>query len=256
MQGRAVACVALGVLALAAPAVANGRFPAAVTITFRDGHPQEAIAGATFGALVSYDGGTTWRWICEQAIGYGGAYDPDYAFSDAGTIFATTFDGLKANRNACTFDATPLGQAFVAQVEPEGTAVLAAMSDPADAKIYASANDGVSFPTSTSPGMNNDFWTSLAHAPSDAQRVYLTGSRIAAAPLLFTSTTGGGAFSPMATTGMTLSANSHVTIVGVALTSLPVPTVMRVDRPFVFVIRERLSGTVLFMGKITRLPSA
>ncbi len=29
---------------------------------------------------------------------------------------------------------------------------------------------------------------------------------------------------------------------------------MRVDRPFVFVIRERLSGTVLFMGKITRMP--
>jgi serine protease inhibitor len=29
---------------------------------------------------------------------------------------------------------------------------------------------------------------------------------------------------------------------------------MRVDRPFIFVIRERLSGTVLFMGKITRLP--
>jgi serine protease inhibitor len=24
---------------------------------------------------------------------------------------------------------------------------------------------------------------------------------------------------------------------------------MRVDRPFVFLIRERLSGTVLFMGK-------
>ena len=46
-----------------------------------------------------------------------------------------------------------------------------------------------------------------------------------------------------------------VTIVGVALTSLPVPTVMRIDRPFVFVIRERLSGTVLFMGKITRLPT-
>jgi len=27
-----------------------------------------------------------------------------------------------------------------------------------------------------------------------------------------------------------------------------------VDRPFVFVLRERLSGTILFMGKITRLP--
>ena len=27
----------------------------------------------------------------------------------------------------------------------------------------------------------------------------------------------------------------------------------RVDRPFIFVIRERFSGTILFMGKIARL---
>ena len=47
-----------------------------------------------------------------------------------------------------------------------------------------------------------------------------------------------------------------VTTVGVQLTSAPVVTPMRVDRPFVFVIRERLSGTVLFMGKITRLIGA
>ena len=29
---------------------------------------------------------------------------------------------------------------------------------------------------------------------------------------------------------------------------------MRIDRPFLFVIRERLSGTVLFMGKVIRIP--
>jgi serine protease inhibitor len=39
-----------------------------------------------------------------------------------------------------------------------------------------------------------------------------------------------------------------VTTVGIGVTSLP-PQV-RIDRPFVFAIRERLSGTVLFLGKI------
>lgn len=45
-----------------------------------------------------------------------------------------------------------------------------------------------------------------------------------------------------------------VTVVGMQLTSMPVPIVVRVDRPFIFVIRERLSGTIVFMGKIVRMP--
>ncbi|HVT40565.1 MAG TPA: serpin family protein [Gemmatimonadaceae bacterium] len=45
-----------------------------------------------------------------------------------------------------------------------------------------------------------------------------------------------------------------VTTVGISLTSAPVYKVMRVDRPYIFVLRERLSGTVLFMGKIVKMP--
>jgi len=44
-----------------------------------------------------------------------------------------------------------------------------------------------------------------------------------------------------------------VTSTGISVTSAPVSTPMRVDRPFVFVIRERLSGTVLFMAKVVSL---
>lgn len=46
-----------------------------------------------------------------------------------------------------------------------------------------------------------------------------------------------------------------VTTVGVGVTSMPVYPVMRVDRPYLFVLRERLTGTVLFMGKIVRVPN-
>jgi serine protease inhibitor len=45
-----------------------------------------------------------------------------------------------------------------------------------------------------------------------------------------------------------------VTNVGVSLTSAPLRTAFRVDRPYVFVIRERLSGTILFLGAIRRMP--
>ncbi len=44
-----------------------------------------------------------------------------------------------------------------------------------------------------------------------------------------------------------------VTVTGVSLTSAGVTPIMHVDRPFVFVLRERLTGTVLFMGKIVQI---
>ena len=44
-----------------------------------------------------------------------------------------------------------------------------------------------------------------------------------------------------------------VTVGGVGTTSSGPPS-MRVDRPFLFAIRERLSGTVLFVGKIVDMP--
>lgn len=43
------------------------------------------------------------------------------------------------------------------------------------------------------------------------------------------------------------------TVVGIGVTSAP-PS-FRADRPFVVVIRERFSGTILFIGKIAKLPA-
>lgn len=44
-----------------------------------------------------------------------------------------------------------------------------------------------------------------------------------------------------------------VTSVGVSVTSAPLMQDVRVDRPFVFAIREKLTGAVLFLGKVDRL---
>ena len=46
-----------------------------------------------------------------------------------------------------------------------------------------------------------------------------------------------------------------VTSVEVRVTCTCGPEVIRIDRPFVFAIRERLSGTILFLGKIVRPPA-
>jgi serine protease inhibitor len=83
--------------------------------------------------------------------------------------------------------------------------------------------------------------------------------------------TSGADFTPMSTRGKELSISvvkqktfvdvneegteaAAATSVGVQVTSVPVPVTVRVDRPFIFAIRERFSGTILFIGKIVKLP--
>jgi photosystem II stability/assembly factor-like uncharacterized protein len=166
----------LALLLLAGVAHANGRPEATSTIHWRPSAPQDVVAGMTFGVVLSHDGGATWQWMCEDAVGYGGVYDPDYAYTASGALFATTFDGLKVNRDGCVFGAAPPGNTFVSQLEvaPDGRVVYAA-ADPHDAGIYQSTDDGMTFPVSASPGRDNDWWDSLVFATD--QRVYLAGYR-------------------------------------------------------------------------------
>lgn len=89
-------------------ALANGRPPQTSTISFRKGMENQIAAGTAFGLVRSNDNGATWHWVCEDAIGYGGMYDPDYIYASTGTLFATTFDGLVVNRDGCTFEKSSL----------------------------------------------------------------------------------------------------------------------------------------------------
>lgn len=205
---------------LVSTAHANGRAPNAQSITFRAGNENHIVAGMTFGELRSTDGGATWHWMCETAIGYAGVYDPDYAFAASGAIFATTLGGLRVNRTGCTYEATALGSATPSRMETSGTmTVHVAQSDPLNAAIATSTDDGVTFPTVATPGVAGDWWQALRVAPSDAQRLYLSGYRLdngARVPLLFTSDNGGQSFTAMTTMNMLVSDSSVIEIVGVA----------------------------------------
>lgn len=223
----ALACVA----ALATAALANGRPPQTSTIHFKPGAENEILAGMSFGLLFSKDNGATWRWMCEDALPYGGMYDPDYEILTSGTVFATTFDGLKVSRDGCRFDSTVLAppapdlKFFSVLARSSENTLYAAAADPKDANIYESTNDGVSFTAITQPGMINDWYQSLEVAPSDSNRMYVSGYRFVQGGsgttkefFMFTSTNAGTSWTPMSLANITAMSNSTIEIVGVSKT--------------------------------------
>ncbi|MCS6902538.1 MAG: hypothetical protein NZX77_22610, partial [Polyangiaceae bacterium] len=95
------------------PALANGRFPAANQLVVHPTDPQQILVRVTFGVLLSRDGGQSFSWICEKAVGYGGVQDPAVALTSNGSLLIAAFEGLAISHDGgCSF-------AFVKEAEKE-----------------------------------------------------------------------------------------------------------------------------------------
>lgn len=233
---RPLLSLALSAGLLLPPAVAraNGRSPLVIDVHFPTGEPGEDVIAvqATWGVLLSRDGGDTWKWVCEEAIGFAGVYDPDLAFTSSGLVLATTtsVDGLRLTRDWCSWSPAPppLGgtgdadpASFVAQVEvgPEG-AIYAAAAAFDDMNLYVSTDDAASFALAGPlPDAEADWWESLLAAPTPLasgaarpHRLYLTGYRLlpdnGRAHLLLRSSDGGASWTPLSTAAFTIGAPS------------------------------------------------
>jgi photosystem II stability/assembly factor-like uncharacterized protein len=235
----ALVCCAL--VAASGAALANGRPPATSSITFRQGMEREIAVGLTFGLLVSRDGGQSWTWMCEEAIPSPGTYDPTYGFSSTGALFASTLAGFKVMRDSCTFGGTPAGATFVSTnvFGPDRTLYYAAgqAADPphgivADFRIYRSSDDGATAtPTAGQPSVvlsgAVSWWETLAVAPSDPLRLYLSGYHFKPNPagpgtikdhFVYRTDNGGVSWQPLPVTDFTIAANSVIEIVGISRT--------------------------------------
>jgi hypothetical protein len=235
------AAAALGMLAALAapgPADANGRPPATSGIAFRPGDPDALYVATTFGLLVSHDGGCTVRWICEADLGYGGRWDPAYAITRDGTIFATTYTGLRVSHDGgCSFAtataALPPGDPGrianrwidALALGPDGAVWVATSDTGAPNDVFASTDGGATFASRGLPSPTI-FWKSLAIAPSDARRVYVTGYELTGA------SPDAGAPPPAPHVRRTDDAGAHWTdapLAGVTYGPTPVVLVLAVD---------------------------
>jgi uncharacterized protein (TIGR03382 family) len=197
--------LALASLLLASVAHANGRSPQSIGVYPKPGEPQTMYVQTTFGLLATTDEGCTFRWMCEQSIGYGGTWDPAYAIGSDGTIFATTFEGLRISRDGgCTFETAtaslPMGDPNriadiwidALDIGPTGEIWVGTAETGHTNDVFVSLDNGVTF---TSRGMLSPeiWWKSVEVAPSNPAIVYVTGYQVAGTPTAYAyRTTNGG----------------------------------------------------------------
>ena len=179
-RGAAAALAAASALALGGgTARANGRVPTILSVEARDDTPATIMLGATFGLVVTFDGGATWGYVCETALGYMGTFDPIFVDGSTGTWMATLFDGIaRTDDGGCTWT-TPGGtegiggwRSLVENPTVPGNFFAATGGDSGSFAVYASTDDGLTFAPTTlaSPAM---YYDGIVVSPVDPMRIYV-----------------------------------------------------------------------------------
>jgi hypothetical protein len=159
-------------------AFANGRYPNADMLIVDPSEPSHLVLRATFGTLVSRDGGQSWSWICEESIGYTG--DPALTILSGGrTLHAFLGNIQLSSDDACSYELVP----FDAQGRFAVDVTLDA-ADPSHAWVLTSGFMGrrqasvldVSAAGATLAAASEEFVPStLEVSRSRPQRIYIVG---------------------------------------------------------------------------------
>lgn len=178
---RLLACFALVLLA-PCTAQAHGRPPFLGDLAFHPEDPDFVVARATFGLVLSEDGGMTWRWICAAATGADPTReDPPIAVTSDGSILVGTFEGLaRSTPDHCAFERPEaLADRFVIDVVTDPSApstvwaIATSGSEPDE--LYRSEDQGRTFTRVGAP-IEEILLERVLVAPSDPTRVYLSGA--------------------------------------------------------------------------------
>jgi MYXO-CTERM domain-containing protein len=211
-------------LLLASPASANGRFPQSNQLLFSSSDSRLVVLRTTFGVLFSHDGGVTWSWLCEDAIGLPptSSDDPSLGLTANETIVAGIYKGLEVSPDlGCTwsFVGGGLNQQLVADlaVRPNTPAAVVAVTSTYDpdagveggagysSRVYQSTDNGGTWSALGTPIDPTVIVTTIDVAASDPQRLYVSGFRVATqpnatnTPVLFVSTNAGSTWTERTT---------------------------------------------------------
>jgi hypothetical protein len=182
----------------AAPASANGRFPASNQIVFSPASPTTILGRTTFGFLPSVDNGATWQWICEDALALPPSMtsDPELAITAGGALVAglpTPFElGVSVSNDlGCNWDCigslegSAIADIVLRASSPHSVLALVSSGQAADgglvpSQVYESTDDGATWAPLGVPFDTTDITLqvlSIDVAASDAQRIYVSAIR-------------------------------------------------------------------------------
>ncbi len=184
-------------LSLSVPAAANGRFPASNQIVFSSTDKNLIVLRTSYGILPSHDNGTTWGYICEDALALGvtAVEDPSVGLTTNNSLIAGVSKGLNVSPDVgCNWNCITAnglgGQAIVdIAVRPDNQASAVAITksysetdagqDAVTSQVYETTDNGVTWtpignpidPTATFVVQTIDV------VPGDANRLYVSGTR-------------------------------------------------------------------------------
>jgi len=180
-------CVSGGFFAIVAlvgspmgTAHAHGGPPRTRTIAFHPTDPDVWVSQTTFGLVRTDDGGATWRWVCPQAMRWDVGEDPVFLVTADGSTLGALFGGLtRGDADWCdwSFPEPDLERTVVIDValDPgEPQRVLTVTSSGGDDNgVFVSRDGGRTW--TPGPSLGRVLFESIDVAPSDPDRVYLSG---------------------------------------------------------------------------------
>jgi photosystem II stability/assembly factor-like uncharacterized protein len=178
------ACLAASLAAGAGDASANGRYPLAQQLLVDPGDSNRLWLRATYGLLTSADGGESWDWICESAVGYRLNEDPMMGVTADGRLFVATARGLVSTPDhGCSWSVNPdigVNDALDLAVEGDGkhVLVLRTITEPNgnyDLTVFRSDDKAERFSPLGTPISLDVLGQTIDPAPSDPARIYVTG---------------------------------------------------------------------------------
>lgn len=167
-------------------AAANGRFPYANHLVVDPKDPTHLVVRTTYGIIQSFDAGTSWKWICEKAGGYGGVFDPAVDVTSTGRMLVGLFDGLSSSTDrGCTFatQPAPVAKEYVIDlvVEPKDPSHALALTSTGlgaagfHVVVFQSLDAGAIW-TQAGVDLPKDFNSeTIEVAPSRTDRIYASG---------------------------------------------------------------------------------